>query len=31
MTEENSELAEWLENIGDWNFDILNLNEFCDK
>jgi hypothetical protein len=31
MDEENSELAEFLENIGDWNFDTLALNTFCNR
>jgi hypothetical protein len=31
MVEENGELVEFLEGIGDWNFDTLSLNMVCDK
>jgi cAMP-specific phosphodiesterase 4 len=31
MTEENGELVEFLEGIGDWNFDTLSLNIASDK
>jgi hypothetical protein len=31
MIEENGELVEFLENIGDWNFDSLSLNMASDK
>ena len=31
MTEENGELDEFLENIGEWDFDTLSLNMATDK
>ena len=31
LTEENTEIAEFLEDIGNWNFDTLSLNIATDK